>query len=161
MKEYLNPSPVAIKTWVFWRCLVHYKNIKSVNISISNVVHSLNWYLALMFVWAVKQKTVVTWPLSREWLASAHSSVWFLYRRCFPALRPKFKPLCIHKECFVPVEPWPSGSGIVLARKEFRVRALLGHQCWGDLSMLISIGLYVFNVVCAARLAICRIALVS
>ena len=30
-----------------------------------------------------------------------------------------------------------------------------------DLSMLISIGLYVFNVVCAARLAICRIALVS
>ena len=34
------------------------------------------------------------------------------------------------------------------------------NQGWGDLSMLISIGLYVFNVVCAARLAICRIALV-
>ena len=34
-------------------------------------------------------------------------------------------------------------------------------MCLGDLSMLISIGLYVFNVVCAARLAKCRIALVS
>ena len=38
----------------------------------------------------------------------------------------------------------------------------LGLQCWGDLSMLISIGLYMFNVVRAARLAIIyKIALVS
>ena len=33
----------------------------------------------------------------------------------------------------------------------------LGHQCWDDLSMLISIGLYVFNIVCAARLAIAEL----
>ena len=47
------------------------------------------------------------------------------------------------------------------SRRSFLNFSLLGHQCRGDLSMLISIGLYVFNVVCAARLARCRIALVS
>ena len=34
-------------------------------------------------------------------------------------------------------------------------------QCCGDLLMLISIGLYMFNVVCAVRLAVCRVALIS
>ena len=42
--------------------------------------------------------------ISRGWQHSAQSSVWFLFRRCFSALRPEIKHFRIHKKCYFPVK---------------------------------------------------------
>ena len=46
----------------------------------------------------------VTKPLSRGWKPSSQSSVWFLFRSCFSALRPKINYFRIHKKCYFPVK---------------------------------------------------------
>ena len=43
-------------------------------------------------------------PLSRGWQPSSQSSVWFLFRSCFSALRPKINHFRIHQKCYFPVK---------------------------------------------------------
>ena len=42
--------------------------------------------------------------LSRGWQPSVQSSLWFLFRICFPTLRPEIKHFRIHKKCYFSVK---------------------------------------------------------